>query len=91
MQDHSLLWLDFRGIFLKRDCHIGYIIQSTASCGSIHTAHVYSGVDVEKEESTLKKEVKICMPYYKIAYQSLLLLILSATSLLYMRMKSGRQ
>mgnify|MGYP000517836375 CR=1 FL=1 len=25
MQDHSLLWFDFRGIFLKRNCHIRYI------------------------------------------------------------------
>lgn len=54
------------------------ISQSTASCGSIHTAHVYSGVDVEKEESILKKEVKICMPYYKIAYSIAFVVILSA-------------
>ena len=35
-------------------------------------------MDVEKEESTLKKEVKICMPYYKIAYSIAFVVILSA-------------
>ena len=35
-------------------------------------------MDVEKEESILKKEVKICMPYYKIAYSIAFVVILSA-------------
>lgn len=47
-------------------------------------------MDVEKEESILKKEVKICMPYYKIAYSIAFVVILSAIQPVVYRKRNRR-
>ncbi len=58
MQDHSLLWLDFRGIFFETGLPHRVYLNHLLLRGSIHTAHVYSGVDVEKEENYIEERSK---------------------------------
>ena len=64
----------FPGNFFVNGIATSGISQSTASCGSIHTAHVYSGVDVEKEGEYIEERSKnnVCH-IIKLHIQSLLL------------------
>lgn len=78
MQDHSLLWFDFQGNFFETELpHQVYLNQLLLVAASILLMFI-AVWNVEKEESILKKEVKICMPYYKIAYSIAFVVILSA-------------
>lgn len=77
MQDHSLLWFDFREFFETELPHQVYLNQLLLVAASILLMFIAVWM-WEKEESILKKEVKICMPYYKIAYSIAFVVILSA-------------